>query len=421
MSFIRDRFADRTGTEKEERSSLSKALDGTINDVATEALNSLEGVSRKEDRKHYEDKVDGNFKYLPSKDMTGVDTHITRICATMASQAYKLNDGTMEHFKLSTDDHEVEVILEDLQGTFKSTSPTFGACVSGDTMILCWRGTAASENPTDLINDGAMSPTSSIVWRKHSKTIKVQGAMASLCNNDVANHEEFLIEACKKHGIKEIVTTGHSLGGGIGQCAHTILRAQIQDESSPWSELKDTNVRSVVFSAPMTTVLVDEYNDESEKFCDELDENSCNLIFSNDLIPRGYGYLSFISDFAGDAIPKIPGYVVDKKIPSLVLKIFLQRILEAQTEKLENNESFEGLVGVMSTYIHPGNVVHYKDENSKPRVLKDMGAYDKNSGNKDTFRSVKYQKVRNPIDDFMDWHMRIINGPGLAYDNSSLH
>ena len=215
MSFIRDRFADRTGTETEERSLVSRALDEAISKGVEAGLTSLEGCSREEELKHYDDKVDGNFKHLPSKDMTGVDTHITRLCATMAAQAYQLHDGRMENFKLSTDDDEVEVILQEKQGKFQPTSPTFGACVSGDTMILCWRGTAAGESPTDLINDAACSPSSSIVWRKHSKTIKIQGAMASLCNNDIGNHEEFLIEECKKRGIKEIVTTGYVVIGFV--------------------------------------------------------------------------------------------------------------------------------------------------------------------------------------------------------------
>jgi hypothetical protein len=421
MSFIRDRFADRTGAEAEERSLLSKAFDEALTKGVEEGLEVLDGVSREEELKHYDDKVDGNFKYLPSKDMTGVDTHITRLCATMAAQSYKLHDGRLENYKLNTDDDKAEVILQEKQGDFQPTSPTFGACVSGDTLILCWRGTAAGESPTDLINDIAFSPTSSIVWRKHAKTMKIQGAMASLCSNDIVNHEEFLIEACKKHGIKEIVTTGHSLGGGIGQIAHTILRAQIQDENSPWYELKGTSIRSVVFSAPMTTVLVDNYTDETEKFCDELDENSCNLIFSNDIIPRAYGYLSFVSDFAADAVPKLPSFVIDRKVPSLMLKILLQKILALQKHKLEDNESFNGIVGVASTYIHPGNIVYYKDEKSEPRVLKDLGAYHSNTENKETFRSVKYRKVRNPIDDFMAWHMDIITGPGLSYDSSVLH
>lgn len=423
MSFLSNLFTDRTGTEKKEKQSLAEAFDKVFHRNVHD-LSMLEAVSHLDDKANYEDKVAGNFKYLPSKDMTGVDEHITRLCATMASQAYKLHDGRLENFMLNTDDHKVEVIIQEKQSKFRATNPTFGAAVSGDTLILVWRGTHPGESPMDLVNDAALSPNSSIVWRKHAKSIKIQGAMTSLCINDIVNFEETIIGACKKHRIKEIVTTGHSLGGGIGQVAHTVLRAQMQDANSPWSKLNNVNVRSVVFSAPMTTVVLDDYSDETEEFVDELDENSCNLIFSNDLVPRVYGYLSFINDYADDVIPKLGPYLrKDKplKLPSLFLKVVIDKIAEAQKKKLLENKLFEELTDVMSDYIHPGNIVYYKDENAKPRVLKDLGAHHANSDNKETYRSVKYIPVKNPIDDFMPWHMTIINGPGLSYDATTLH
>lgn len=146
-----------------------------------------------------------DFKHMPTHSQTGVDVHICRLAATLSRQLYHIHKGKKEKLMLSTDKDETEVVLLDKQGVFGPTNPTFAACVSGDTMLLGWRGTATLP---DGVNDVAWSPTSSVAWRKHAKNLKLQGAMASLCLNDIANHEDMIIKECKKRGIKEIVTTG---------------------------------------------------------------------------------------------------------------------------------------------------------------------------------------------------------------------
>ena len=202
MSFLGDLFSDRSDEEEEKKSlwdRLSKPLIGYV--VFGEQ------TGEEEKQKEYANKSEDNFDYLPTKEMTGVETHITRLCATISQQVYDVKDGLKDAFMLNTDDHDTEVLLLDQQVGFESTNPTFGVVVSGDTMIIGWRGTDPS-TVIDLLNDGACSPTSSLLWRKHKHTVKVQGAMASLVNNDLAKHEDMIIAECKKRGIKEIVTTG---------------------------------------------------------------------------------------------------------------------------------------------------------------------------------------------------------------------
>jgi len=368
--------------------------------------------------------VEGNFKYMPTKEMTGVETHICRIAATMAQQCYEIQDDKKDNFKLSTKDHEVEIVLMTKQGTFRPTNPTFGAAVCGDTMILAWRGTNPNGAPMDLINDIAFSPCANMAWRDHGKTLKLQGAMTSLCANDITTYEETIIAECKKRGIKEIVTTGHSLGGGLGQIAHTILRAQMQQESSPWSDLNgDVNVRSVVFSAPMTTVVLDEYTEKSEQFMEEINENSCILILSNDPVPRAYGYLTFLEDLADDIIPYLSSTVASKlPVPNFFLQRTLDKFMKDKKVGLLGGDLFMDLISVMEEYVHPGNIVYYESPESRPRVLDDRGfAYGGQEG--DTFRSVPYKAERkvNPLDVGMGWHNDIVKAPGLAYDDSVLH
>lgn len=218
----------------------------------------------------------------------------------------------------------------------------------------------------------------------------------------------------------------HSLGGGIAQIGHTILRAQQQTEGSPWAEIKDINVRSVCFCAPMTHVLLEEgCSEETEDFIEEIDANSCNVVYYNDPVPRGYGYLSFINDVIDDCIPAIGPYLLDgKKFPFLITKRKISQFAEAQADKIMESEAFEDVVETLCNYVHPGKIIFYKDMKAKPQTLRDLGAFDKNAGKKGTFRSVKYTPVKrfskeNPIESALACHG--IGRDGVAYDDEYLH
>jgi hypothetical protein len=196
------------------------------------------------------------------------------------------------------------------------------------------------------------------------------------------------------------------------------MRAQIQEETSPWAELKDMNVRSVVFSAPMTTVLINNASDETDTFIDELNANSCNLIFSNDVVPRAYGYLTFIGDFVENAIPDISSKL---PVPSTLKWMFsMKGKLEETVHSVVESNILQDIVTTLSKYVHPGNIVYYEDKDSKPVILKDMGAFYKNTkGRIDTFRSVPYKPVESPLSEAGSWHSNIKFG--LMYDDSVLH
>jgi hypothetical protein len=368
--FFNDLFSDRSDTEEKEKTGITDRLGKSIKNGIGGAFKSLSPFQERENEMDM--LANPNFKHMPTKDQTGVEEHITRFAATLSQQTYDLYTGKIEKIAMSTDEHKVDTIIEEGQGDFKPSNPTFGAVVCGDTMILGWRGT---QNLIDGLNDVAFSPTGNLAMRKHSKNIKLQGGMASLCLNDLVTHEETIIAECKKRGIKEIVTTGHSLGGGIGQIGHTIVRAQIEDPTSPWSELKDVNVRSILFCAPMTTVIVkDGCSDETEQFIEELNENSCNVVFHNDFVPRSYGYLSFINDFVDDAVDDIGPYLLDDKpMPSYIIKKQIEKIARAAEEQVLEAQPFQDMVSVMCNFIHPGKVIYYKDEAAKPKTLVDMG------------------------------------------------
>eukprot|EP00978_Attheya_sp_CCMP212_P040054 scaffold214731_cov46-Attheya_sp.AAC.2 len=107
---------------------------------------------------------------------------------------------------------------------------------------------------------------------------------------------------------------------------------------------------------------------------------------------------------------------------------FAKRILDFHgkldnlVESTKENKSLRGLLDVMSQYIHMGNLIYYESEDAKPLVLKDMGAFYKNTKKEtDLFRCIKYKDVGNPVDQFMGWHMDIIRGPGLSYPEDELY
>lgn len=193
----------------------------------------------------------------------------------------------------------------------------------------------------------------------------------------------------------------------------------MQDETSPWNELDDINVRSVVFSAPMTTLLLDNYTEESEKFMDEINDNSCNIILSNDVVPRGYGYLSFINAFVEDIIDDLGQMIGNKTpLPTFLAKFIVDKIEEAATEKFTNEQGFINIIEVLSNYVHPGKIVWYEDSNAKPRVLRDMGAFHANPNNMETFRSVQYKPTKKALKEVESWHNDILDG--LRFDDSVL-
>jgi len=204
--FISNIFKDR---EEDDGSWFDHFKKPVVNDMINDGMD-LKEDSAEEEEMRWEVKNDGIFGFVATKDMTGVEPHTTQLCATVSAQLHSTyienNYCTAEDFKLSTKDHKTEVVIYDSHGEkLKYSTTPFVVTVSGDTMILGWRG---SYTLSDFLNDGAASPQSSFAWKKHAKTIKAQGAFTSIVTNDIVTHEEDIIQEAKKRGIKEIITTG---------------------------------------------------------------------------------------------------------------------------------------------------------------------------------------------------------------------
>jgi len=364
------------------------------------------------------------FKHIPTKEMTGISPDMTQLCATLSSRLYDATEIDELHIK-TVDDFEAVPFIFDNGGAFNQTSSPFGVVITGKTMILGWRGTSGL---MDQLNDVACAPQSSMMWRKHAETIKAQGAMTSVAADDLVTHENDIIKKIIDDGITEIITTGHSLGGGVAQVANLILSAQTEDETSPWHKIIEKNgnisIRSMCFEPPMTTVLVakeEKKHPESEAFVESLISRSCLTVFGNDPVPRSYGYLTFLEDFAQNCEAEIAS---DKlHIPKVAQQMFHMRgqLTHLIDEKTDNNE-FRWLMAVGSKYVHLGNIIHYENKDAMPRILHDKGAFFKNkAGLKNVFRSVKYEKCDAPLDTFVkDWHNLPVAGPGISFSKAQL-
>ena len=74
----------------------------------------------------------------------------------------------------------------------------------------------------------------------------------------MATNGEKILKAIKESGVKQVVFTGHSLGGGVAQVAHLYAL-------SNWKEAHpDVAFRTLTFSAPMTFFFSEDEFDELE-------------------------------------------------------------------------------------------------------------------------------------------------------------
>lgn len=357
---------------------------------------------------------EGSIHHAPTPSMTGVDKRITRLCAAVSGQIYF--SKSRADFKLSNKHFgldNVEIIKFDTHGKLAETTPPFVAVVFEKTMICGWRG---SSTLMDWVVDFAFAPVASSRWIKSAKSVRCQGGYCALVENELSLHEDFLMDEIKKRGIKDLIFTGHSLAGGVAQVAHLFVEGSRANPRSPWSEstLKDLNVRTIAFSAPMTTVNLDRKHDpESVRFVNHVGSTMCNVIYESDPVPRGYAHLDFIHRIVRNALPQV---VKGLKIPRTVKWAFgvQGRIQDAITDGIEGNQE---LFRVAESFRHIGKVIYYEDEQSEPVTYCDKGFhYSKpKDSTQNLFYDIEYKESDNVFQTAADNHNFLVRGPGLAY------
>jgi len=367
------------------------------------------------------------IKICPSKDDTGVDESITKLAAAVSGQIYAAKKA--EDFDLSTEDLDVEVIFYEDHDSLNLVIPPFVAVRTGNTMILGWQGTSTTMN---FVTDVHIPPASSLRWNGISKDIKVQGGFYSNVENDLANHEADLVKFMEDNNITEVITTGHSLGGGMAQVGQVCIRGEIEREGSVWktyadklaSNGKELKVKTVAFSAPMSIVNMANAQDTKVKnFLKKIESNSCNIIYSTDPVPRGYGYLSFIDAIAKELIPQVLDEMIDEKVPLPVL--WLSNVFDAQHKAEDKAEgiydnitkSLGDITDVCLKFRHYCKIISYDNDIATPMILKDYGHDELGSpDNIKNFRDLKWQETPDVIGNIKHNHLMTVRGPGLGYN-----
>ena len=93
-------------------------------------------------------------------------------------------------------------------------------------------------------------------WSSETKDIYAHGAYTNLVENTFSLHEDAIVDLIEKHNVKRAFITGqHSLGGGIANVAHLVVRGQLKTAGSPWFKL-DGEVAwlACTFAAPESIV-----------------------------------------------------------------------------------------------------------------------------------------------------------------------
>jgi len=330
----------------------------------------------------------------PGIDYTGVSEDITEICASLSSQIYTAE--SKDYFRFRQDG--VRVLLLDTHDDLDAAVPAFALASYQDTLILCWRGTS---NPLDVITDGAISPVSS---SRLPKLVRAHGMFSALVESDLALHRHFITKQLVGSSTKQIICTGHSLGGAIASVAHVHIQALLDNASkgTPWDS--QATCRSLTFAAPMSMLDVDEVvvanasdpNTEADErsandLLSKVAKNSCNFVYQCDVVPRGYSNLEYI-------------YHVVEGVARDVTPWAFQWAAYWALRRAQMAFGSNPVIKVAVKYRHAGTILYYGlSDAQEPKVL-----YDEGPGSKKGLDQFTYQEYNIPrkwvVETLLDAH-----------------
>jgi len=151
-------------------------------------------------------------------------------------------------------------------------------------------------------------------WSGQAPDILAHGGCVNLVENTFSRHEDKIVakivDIMKEYPkVKRAFFTGHSLGGGVANVAHLVVRGQLKKEGSPWAKLEGKlEWFACTFGAPQTIVRLYKPG-KVPPLANELDDSSYNIVIGCDAAPRLPGMLKFM----GDLVEKVLPAVVEKK------------------------------------------------------------------------------------------------------------
>ncbi len=366
------------------------------------------------------DSLGFKFRHVPKKEDTGVDEAYTRLTAAMAAQMYQVK--AIQDYDLSQPEMNVDMVLFDNKGVFKDLIPCFGAAVVGNTLVLAWRGT--KKDVMNIITDANATPATSSRWSHISPDLMVHGGFHPIIENDLTRHEVELVEIMEKYGITEIITTGHSLGGALGTVAHLAIHGELTKPATSPSVWKDyaaelrrrrktLSVRNITYSTPTSIFNTAPANHAGvNSFMKMIESTSCNIVYSTDPVPRLPGHIPFLMDMLDELIPETKEKVEDKFGP--LVAMIGSSFVDSDDIRDDIISSQEELLGAIQLSRHYGKVIYYANDASVPLILKDYGQGV--TGEKDSFRALKWEDTPDVILEAVHNHVVTVRGPGLAYN-----
>jgi hypothetical protein len=317
----------------------------------------------------------------PSSKMTGVEETLTEVCATICQQIYHdqlESDGvtstkTMNKgdFKLTDATHTADVIEFTNHGELlKLAVPPFVIVhykgkddAEGDALILGWRG---STTLLDWTADFASSPVASPRWIAAAPQIRCHAAYTALIESDLTLYEAAIFKAISdsyKPGkdskgkentrrIKQVILTGHSLGGGLAQVAHMMIQGQLSQPGSAWSEFAaQITCRTVAFAGPMVVLNLDPTDSTTTDFMKTVSKNACNIVFGCDAVPHGPGDVEFLNAAVKLVYHQLPHGIA--RWGGGINKMILGK---------KDDFVHSGILPTFMAYHHPGKVIYHQGE-----------------------------------------------------------
>ena len=213
-------------------------------------------------------------------------------------------------------------------------------------------------------NSHAHPPLAATRWSGETKDVRAHGGYVNLVENTFSLHEDKLVDLIEKHKVERAFFTGHSLGGGMANVAHLIVRGQLKKAGSPWAKL-DSKVTwlACTFAAPQTIVRLYAPKAAPPLIVD-LDASSYNIVYGCDTVPRAPGMLKYLGDIVEIVVPKIVNEEVGKLVYSPIITFveWFTNFKDLGTVALVKYLKNKGTAEVMGRFTHLGTVVYKKDE-----------------------------------------------------------
>ena len=197
----------------------------------------------------------------------------------------------------------------------------------------------------------------------------MHGAFNNLVENTFSLHEDAIVDLIATHNVKRVFFTGHSLGGGLANVAHLVVRGQLAlgqagllGSGSPWTNPKLDKVDwlACTFAAPATIVRPPAVT----PLIKELDASSYNIVYGCDIVPRA-AMLAFLGNVLEIVVPQIKVNKDEPEdIPGSVKKLFALTKLPLGVNVVEYLKN-DGTAYVAKDLTHVGKVLYQRSEDGK--------------------------------------------------------